>query len=85
MFGHKAIVIIFVLFEALFEIMEWEVSGLTHLYQLSLDEGEGLLFVEVAVAIIIEVVPDVLDAVADYVVNRHLFDTGIFAIRAFFI
>ena len=85
MLCDQTVVIIFVLLETGFEIEQWKVSALTHLYELSLDEGKGFLLVEVAIAIVVEVVPDVFHAVADDFMDWNLFNTVVLAIWSFFL
>ena len=85
MLGHQAIVIIFVLFKACLEVQEGKVSTLAHLNELSLDECERFLLVKVPISIIIKVVPNVLNTVADYFMDRNLLDSIILAIWSLFV
>ena len=85
MFCYEAIIIIFVLLKTCFKIKEGKVSTLPHLYELSLDEGESLLLVEIAVAIIVEVVPDVFHTVTNDFMDRDFLNTVVFAIGTLFI
>jgi len=84
MFCDQTVVIIFVLLKACFKIQEWKVSTLAHLYELSLDEGEGLLLVKVTIAIIVEVIPDVFHAVTDDFMDWNFFNSVVLAIRSLF-
>ena len=73
------------LLKAGLKVLWREVATLSHLLELAADKGKRFLLIEVAVAIVVEIVPNVFNTVADDLVNRNLFDTGVLGVGAFLV